>query len=147
MHKNLTTNITRIYGGGYAYGSKGGLTQGNPSGLIAASQAGGGSGIIFVQLNYRVGAFGFLAGPTLEAAGGVSNAGLYDQRLAIEWVVKYAHLFGGDGKTLHSSASQLVVEVLCTRSQHLVGRRVSPSKARFLRAREDLLRLHYFGVY
>ena len=99
MHK-LATNTTRIHGGGYTYGSKGGLTQGNPSGLIAASQAGGGSGIIFVQINYRVGAFGFLAGPTLEAAGGVSNAGLYDQRLAIEWVAKYAHLFGGDGKNI-----------------------------------------------
>jgi acetylcholinesterase len=41
-----------------------------------------------------------MAGPTLEAAGGVSNAGLYDQRLAIEWVAKYAHLFGGDGKDI-----------------------------------------------
>jgi carboxylesterase type B len=76
------------------------LTQGNPSGLVAASQAGGGDGIIFVQINYPVGAFGFLAGPTLEAAGGVSNAGFKDQRLAIEWVAEYAHLFRGDGKNI-----------------------------------------------
>jgi acetylcholinesterase len=49
-----------------------------------------------VELNYRLGALGWLAGPTLQAAGGVSNAALYDQRLALEWVQKYIHLFGGD---------------------------------------------------
>lgn len=54
------------------------------------------NGVIFVDLNYRLGALGWLAGPTLQAAGGVSNAGLYDQRLALEWVQKYIHLFGGD---------------------------------------------------
>jgi carboxylesterase type B len=47
-------------------------------------------------LNYRLGALGWLAGPTLQAAGGVSNAGLYDQRLALEWVQNNIHLFGGD---------------------------------------------------
>jgi carboxylesterase type B len=41
------------------------------------------------------GAFGFLSGPTLEASG-TPNAGLLDQRLALEWVQKYIHLFGGD---------------------------------------------------
>lgn len=92
--------MARIYGGGYVLGSKAGDTGGNPSGLIAASQAGGGDGIIFIQINYRLGALGWLSGPTLEASGGVSNAGLYDQRLAIEWAAKYAHLFGGDGKNI-----------------------------------------------
>ena len=47
-------------------------------------------------MNYRLGAFGWLAGPTLQGMGGVSNAGLYDQRLALEWVQKHIHLFGGD---------------------------------------------------
>ncbi|KAJ9606204.1 hypothetical protein H2200_009165 [Cladophialophora chaetospira] len=88
--------VVWIYGGGYTGGSKGG--SGNPSGLIAASQAGGGDGIIFVAMNYRLGAFGWLAGPTLQASGGVSNAGLYDQRLALQWVQKHIHLFGGDPK-------------------------------------------------
>lgn len=37
-----------------------------------------------------------MAGPTFEAAGGTANNGLYDQRLAFEWVQKYIHLFGGD---------------------------------------------------
>ena len=47
-------------------------------------------------MNYRLGALGWLSGPTLQAEGGVSNAALYDQMLAIEWVAKYIHLFGGD---------------------------------------------------
>ncbi|ETI26891.1 hypothetical protein G647_09990 [Cladophialophora carrionii CBS 160.54] len=88
--------VVWIYGGGYTGGSKGG--SGNPSGLIASSQAGGGDGIIFVAMNYRLGAFGWLAGPSLQAAGGVSNAGLYDQRLALQWVRDHIHLFGGDPK-------------------------------------------------
>lgn len=68
----------------------------NPSGLIRASQAGGSPGVVYVALNYRLGALGWLAGPSLQAAGGVSNAGLYDQRLALEWINENIHLFGGD---------------------------------------------------
>lgn len=69
---------------------------GSPNHLIQASQADGSDGIIFVAMNYRLGALGFLAGPSLQDAGGVSNAALYDQRLAIEWVAENIHLFGGD---------------------------------------------------
>lgn len=47
-------------------------------------------------MNYRLGAFGWLAGPEFVAAGGTPNLGLYDQRFALEWVQKYIHLFGGD---------------------------------------------------
>ncbi|TGO31594.1 hypothetical protein BHYA_0496g00010 [Botrytis hyacinthi] len=53
-------------------------------------------GIIHVILNYRIGAFGFLAGPSFEKDGGTPNAGLLDQRMAIEWVRDNIHLFGGD---------------------------------------------------
>lgn len=56
-------------------------------------------GLIFVSLNYRLGAFGWLSGPTLQS-NGTANAGLYDQRLAIEWVRDHICLFGGDpGRT------------------------------------------------
>jgi carboxylesterase type B len=38
-----------------------------------------------------------LSGPSfLEADGATANAGLFDQRLALEWVQKYIHLFGGN---------------------------------------------------
>jgi carboxylesterase type B len=90
---SISRRITRIYGGGYTGGYK---NSNNPSGIIRRSQNNGANGVIFVDLNYRLGALGWLAGPTLQAAGGVSNAGLYDQRLALEWVQKYIHLFGGD---------------------------------------------------
>ena len=43
----------------------------------------------------QLGAFGWLSGPTLQSDG-TANAGLYDQRLALEWVQEYIHLFGGD---------------------------------------------------
>lgn len=85
--------LSRFHGGGFTLGSK---DSTDPSGLIRSSQAHSGKGTIFVAVNYRLGAFGWLSGPTLQAARGVSNAGLYDQRLAIEWVAQYIHLFGGD---------------------------------------------------
>ncbi|KAL8951891.1 MAG: hypothetical protein Q9222_002166 [Ikaeria aurantiellina] len=84
-----------IYGGGYTFGEKTGAGAYNPSGLIKASQVGGSEGVVYVALNYRLGAFGWLAGPTLQSDG-TANAALYDQRLALQWVQKYIHLFGGD---------------------------------------------------
>ena len=81
-----------IYGGGYTSGEKSAY---NAAGLIKASQVKNSEGLIFVSLNYRLGAFGWLAGPTLQSDG-VANAGLYDQRLALQWVQDNIHLFGGD---------------------------------------------------
>jgi carboxylesterase type B len=63
---------------------------------MAATQTKGSDGAIWVAMNYRLGAFGFLSGPTFLEQGGVANAGLLDQRLALEWVQKNIHLFGGD---------------------------------------------------
>lgn len=84
-----------IYGGGYTVGEKTGNGVYNPAGLIKASQIGGSEGLIYVALNYRLGAFGWLAGPTLQSDG-TANAALYDQRLALQWVQNHIHLFGGD---------------------------------------------------
>lgn len=81
-----------IYGGGYTAGEKSAYSA---AGLIEASHASSTEGIIFVSLNYRLGAFGWLSGPTLQS-NGVANAGLYDQRLALQWVQDNIHLFGGD---------------------------------------------------
>ena len=53
--------------------------------------------VVYVQPNYRLGAFGFLAGPSFTLSPNTTpNAGLYDQLFALEWVQKYIHLFGGD---------------------------------------------------
>ncbi|RDW85951.1 hypothetical protein BP5796_04276 [Coleophoma crateriformis] len=51
--------------------------------------------ILFVAVNYRVGAFGFLAGKEVQAEG-VSNLGFYDQRLGLQWVQDNIAAFGGD---------------------------------------------------
>ena len=50
--------------------------------------------IVVVEINYRVGPYGFIAGSEIESA----NNGLRDQRKALEWVQKYIHLFGGNPK-------------------------------------------------
>ncbi|KAH9880074.1 hypothetical protein J1614_002100 [Plenodomus biglobosus] len=81
-----------IYGGGYTNGNK----NQNPAGLIAASGNSSNGDIIYVSLNYRIGALGFTSGPTYNAEGGTSNLGLYDQRFALEWIQDNIHLFGGD---------------------------------------------------
>lgn len=82
-----------FYGGGYTAGSKAG--SGNPAGLIKRSTNKMATGVIYVSLNYRLGAFGFSSGPTLQADGD-ANAGLLDQRFALEWVQKHISKFGGD---------------------------------------------------
>jgi carboxylesterase type B len=80
-----------IYGGGFTGGDKAGINTGNPAGLIKRSN----NGIIYVALNYRLGAFGWLAGPTFQADG-TPNAGLHDQRFALHWIQKHIATFGGD---------------------------------------------------
>lgn len=79
-----------IFGGGYVLGSKSFfLYDGHPL-LKSAS-----NNLIYVAPNYRLGAFGWLAGPTVESTG-LANAGLWDQRKALEWVQSYIGLIGGD---------------------------------------------------
>lgn len=55
------------------------------------------SPVVWVAINYRLGHFGFLGGPTLTlSSGAVANAGLHDQRFALQWVQDNIHLFGGN---------------------------------------------------
>ncbi|RPD56081.1 carotenoid ester lipase precursor [Lentinus tigrinus ALCF2SS1-7] len=51
--------------------------------------------VVYVSMNYRVSAYGFLASKEVKDAG-VGNLGLQDQRLALRWVQKYISAFGGD---------------------------------------------------
>lgn len=66
-----------------------------PSGLLRRAEENSSENLVVVAINYRIGAFGFLGGPTLQQDG-IANAGLYDQRFALKWVQKNIHLFGGD---------------------------------------------------
>ncbi|KAK8184806.1 Alpha/Beta hydrolase protein [Phyllosticta capitalensis] len=77
-----------IHGGGYIHGSKD-LYPGDM--LLKTSK----NSIIYVASNYRLGAFGFLGGSTMEEQG-VPNAGLWDQRAAFNWTQNFISLLGGD---------------------------------------------------
>lgn len=54
-----------------------------------------GEPMIFVAVNYRLNAFGFLQGKELSDAG-ATNIGLRDQRKGLEWVAENIGAFGGD---------------------------------------------------
>lgn len=82
-----------MHGGGFTYGSK--TSTGSPAGILARSNLNESEGIIFVSINYRLGMFGWLSGDDVTP-----NLGLYDQRVAFDWVQKYIGLFGGDPEQL-----------------------------------------------
>lgn len=54
-----------------------------------------GHDIVFVNFNYRVGALGFLASERVRKNGDL-NAGLLDQRKALQWVQQHIRQFGGN---------------------------------------------------
>ncbi|KAH8759431.1 acetylcholinesterase precursor [Diaporthe sp. PMI_573] len=85
-----------IHGGGFQIGAKWGGPMTNPLGLQDRSFDEDGEGVIWVGLNYRLGALGWLQGESYTSAGGVPNVGFQDQRKALEWVKNHIHLFGGD---------------------------------------------------
>lgn len=69
-----------------------------PDGLIQQSFEGD-SPVIHVAMNYRLGFFGFAQSESLKEEGS-ENAGLRDQRLAIEWVRDNIDIFGGDPENI-----------------------------------------------
>ncbi|XP_048740314.2 cAMP-regulated D2 protein-like [Ostrea edulis] len=108
-----------IHGGYYqAY------SAGSPyyNGLDLASAA----GIIVVTLNYRLGPLGFLKIPGVEESG---NYGFYDQRLALEWVKRNIHYFGGNPKKVtlggeSAGAHATLFHMMMPRSQPLFQRAI-----------------------
>ncbi|KAA1472208.1 alpha/beta-hydrolase [Dentipellis sp. KUC8613] len=85
--------LVYIYGGAFEIGATAAHAF-NGSVLVNSSIALG-EPIVFVSMNYRLNAFGFLASQEVKDAG-VGNLGLQDQREALRWVQKYIHAFGGD---------------------------------------------------
>ena len=51
--------------------------------------------MLFVSLNYRLGALGFPQGVEASRRKAL-NLGLRDQRIALEWIQRNVHNFGGD---------------------------------------------------
>ncbi|GAA5898791.1 hypothetical protein JCM6882_004000 [Rhodosporidiobolus microsporus] len=82
-----------IYGGAFVLGS---TTMYDGANLVARAVSLK-QPIILVSMNYRMNSFGFLPGAEASADSTVApNAGLMDQRLALEWVQENIAAFGGD---------------------------------------------------
>ena len=80
-----------IHGGGLAIGNGADITY---DGTRLAQR-----GVVLVTINYRLGAFGYLAHPLLSAESGhgaSGNYGLLDQIAALGWVRRNIAAFGGD---------------------------------------------------
>ncbi|KAH9060192.1 carotenoid ester lipase precursor [Lactarius vividus] len=83
--------VVWIYGGGFEIGS----SAFNDGSMIVNHSIALQQPVVYVSMNYRLSAFGFLASQEVKDAK-VGNLGLWDQRLALHWVQKYIHAFGGD---------------------------------------------------
>jgi carboxylesterase type B len=81
--------VIKIHGGGYTMG---GSDWTNALTLMPHAK----DSMVFVAIQYRLGPLGFLGGEAVRGEGGASNAGLLDQRAAIEWVRRNIAKFGGD---------------------------------------------------
>ena len=80
-----------IYGGG--------LSSGSSNCAVYDGEEMAKKGIVFVSINYRVGALGFMAHPELSKESGHNSSGNYgflDQIAALQWVQKNIAAFGGD---------------------------------------------------
>ena len=77
-----------IQGGGYTSNAN---ANWNGAGVVERS----GRNLVFVNFNYRVGLYGFLASERVRADGAL-NAGLLDQRRLLRWVQAHIAAFGGD---------------------------------------------------
>ncbi|KAJ5903533.1 carboxylesterase [Penicillium tannophilum] len=86
--------VVFVHGGGFMIGSNA-WPQYDFRRLVNLSIEEG-SPIIGININYRLGAFGFLYSEELAKFGGSQNNALHDQRTALLWIQKYIAGFGGD---------------------------------------------------
>ncbi|MBY9067932.1 carboxylesterase family protein [Hyphomonas sp. WL0036] len=100
-----------IHGGSHQFGS-GSQAIYQANGLVE-------KGVVLVTINYRLGAFGYLAHPALtEEAGTSGNYGLMDQVSALNWVRENVAVFGGDPNNVtvfgESAGAQSITELMAT---------------------------------
>ncbi|KAF7917200.1 uncharacterized protein EAE98_010305 [Botrytis deweyae] len=84
-----------LHGGWFQMGDPSHEPGMDPTELISTGKL----NAIVVAIGYRLNLFGFLAGDALQAENGsaeAGNYGLWDQRLAIDWVRENIARFGGD---------------------------------------------------
>lgn len=102
-----------VYGGGFV--------QGYSQKLETDGEAFAQRGVVYVSFNYRVGPFGYLSCPTLDAeaeSGRADNFGLLDQIAALDWVRENIAAFGGDPDRItvfgQSAGAMSVYDLLCS---------------------------------
>ena len=100
--------FVNIHGGAFATGSYSGTQESFVK-----------EGIVYVSIEYRLGALGFMAHPDLakESPNGISgNYGIYDQICALNWIHDNIAAFGGDPEKVTicgESAGGISVSILC----------------------------------
>ncbi|MEZ0484935.1 carboxylesterase/lipase family protein [Fibrella aquatica] len=135
-----------IYGGGFNSGG-GGVP-------IYDGERTAQKGIVFVSINYRVGAFGFLAHPELTAESGRNasgNYGLMDQIAALQWVKQNIAAFGGDPANVTiagQSAGSMSVNCLVASplAKNLFTKAIAESGANLARPTQTLAQAEETGL-
>lgn len=100
--------FVNIHGGAFATGSYSGTQESFVR-----------EGIVYVSIEYRLGALGFMAHPeaSKESPDGISgNYGIYDQICALKWIHDNISAFGGDPEKVTicgESAGGISVSILC----------------------------------
>ncbi len=120
-----------IHGGSYVNGSGGGGIY-DPARLVRDGD------VIVVGINYRLGAFGFLA---LEGVA-PGNLGIQDQLVALEWVRNNIESFGGDAQNVtlfgQSAGADAIANLIAIpEADHLFARAILQSAPLGLHGNRD----------
>lgn len=116
--------IVYIHGGGFYVGSGVSWDYGGPEYMMDRD-------VVFVTINYRLGALGFMSLGTSDCPG---NAGFKDQVLALKWVRDNIELFGGDPDSVtiignSAGASSVTLHMISPMSKGLFHKAIVMSSA------------------
>ena len=128
-----------IYGGGFVSGSS--------ACAVYDGDAMAQKGVVYVSINYRVGALGFMAHPELSKESGYNASGNYaflDQIAALQWIKQNIAAFGGDPNNVTiagQSAGSFSINALIASplAKGLFHRAIAQSGGLFNRARSKSL--------
>jgi para-nitrobenzyl esterase len=125
--RSLRPVMVFIHGGAYAFGSSRDMPE---QGMSLVRDG----GVVFVNLNYRLGAFGFLDFARYSSAERPfeTNVGLRDMVAALEWIRDNIRSFGGDPDNVtlfgESAGGNAVTTLMCIPAAHgLFARAIAES--------------------